>query len=154
MPTPPPSPASAVVGNDNAGTNADDNNEHGELAKDTGIGTNLFPPLLVSKSALSKFPLLFPPPLLPPPSPFPSSPLYPMFPSSSFSPSLLLPPPPPQDMPLCSPCSLLWRDLNPYPDLDLDLNISVNDPGAELPLDLSLPLLQGVLFLDPDLVLT
>ena len=85
-----------------------------------------------------------------------------MLPSSSFTQSSLQPrprpqpppPPPPQDMSFRSPCSFLWRDLYPYPDLDPDLNLVVDDTEAELPLDLFLPLIWGDLDLNPDLVLT
>ena len=65
-PPPPPSPALAVVGNDNAVTDADnDDNNRGELAEAVGIEINPFPPLIIPESSLLKFPLQFPLPLLP-----------------------------------------------------------------------------------------
>ena len=59
---------------------------------------------------------------------------------------------PPLDLPLYYPLSLLWRDLDTNHDLDPDLNIVVDAPKAAVPMDLFLPLLQGDLDLDPDLV--
>ena len=58
------------------------------------------------------------------------------------------------DLPLRSPCSLLLRDLDPNPGLDLDLNLVVDNPKAAVPLDLFLLLLRQDLDLDPELVLT
>ena len=51
-----------------------------------------------------------------------------------------------------SPHSLLWRDLDTYPEIDQDLTFVVDDPNAELPPYLSLTLLQEDLDLDTDLV--
>ena len=56
-------------------------------------------------------------------------------------------------MPLCSPRSLLQRNIDPDPDLDPDLDIFINALKAAVPLDLFLLLLWGCLELDPDLVL-
>ena len=56
-------------------------------------------------------------------------------------------------MPLCSPRSLLRRNIDPDPDLDPELDLVTDSPEAAVPLDLFLLLLQGYLDLDPDLVL-
>ena len=68
---PPPSPALEVVGNDNAGTDMDaddDDNDRGELAESAGIGIDSFPPLLIPESALPTLPLQLSLPLLPHPT--------------------------------------------------------------------------------------
>ena len=106
LPPPTPSPASAVVGNDYAGTDANGNigNENGgELTKAAGIGIEPFPPLLIPESALPMLSLHLSLPLLPIPPSSLSLPSSPMFPSFSFSLllSLQMLPPPPPDLPLC-----------------------------------------------------
>ena len=79
-----------------------------------------------------------------------------MFPSLSFYPSSLSYPLPPSPlyMPLCSPHRLLQCNLDPDTDLDLYLDLAIDAPKAAVPLDHFLPLLQGDLNLDTDLVLT
>ena len=62
-------------------------------------------------------------------------------------------PPPPPDLPLRSPCSLTQRNLDPDPDLNLELNLVVDAPKAVVPLDLFLTLPRGDIGLDTDLVL-
>ena len=157
-PPPPSSPASAVIKNDDAGTDADDDNvndDRGELDEAKGFGICPFPPLLILESELQTFPLQLPLPLIYPPSFAPSSPLLPMFLLSSLSLlSYLRPlPPPPPYLPLRSPRSLQQSNLNPNHDLDQYLNIIVNAPEASVPLDLFLSLLWGYIDLDLDLFL-
>ena len=91
-PSPPPhSLASAVVGNDDAGIDRDndcgDDNE-GELIESTGITIDPFSPLLIHECALPKLPLQLLLPLLPPPALSPSSPTSPFSKSLSLSLSL------------------------------------------------------------------
>ena len=75
-----------------------------------------------------------------------------MFLPLSFS-SLGRRPPPLPDLLLCSPQSLLRRNLDLNSDLNPELNLFVNGPDAAVPLDLFLPLLWGDLDLNPDLFL-
>ena len=81
------SPALAVVGNENAGTDTDkdySDNDGGELAEATGIWNDPFPPLLIPKTANPKFTFQLPMSLLPHPPSSPSSPSSPNFLLSSF----------------------------------------------------------------------
>ena len=111
------------------------------------IKIETFPSILIPKSALPTFLLQLLLSLLRPPPLSLSLPLYPI-PLSLQRQRL-----PPPDLLLCSPHSLLRRNINHNPDLDPDLDLVVNAPEAALPLDLFLPLLWGDLNLYPDLVL-
>ena len=86
-PAPPPSPYSpalAVVRNDNAGTDMENNvdDKVGDLSEAVGIEIDPFPLFLIPKYALPMLPLQLSQPLLPPPTSSLSLPSSPMFPLS------------------------------------------------------------------------